>query len=270
MIIDLRDYQEKSVEDLREGFRGGHQSQILVAPTGSGKTVTASHLLGEAQKKSSRAFFVCDRVALVDQTSTTLDRYGIQHGVMQADHWRARPWEHIQVVSAQTLARRKIEDMPKLVLWDECFVAGSMVHTPSGMKPIQFVRSGELVYNAVGIGTVLGVSAKPAGKRKIVKVRFEDGTEIRCTEEHRFFTTESWIQAGKLAGKSVLRIEDMRNLWGGVQAKILQNKSWINNVSAKESLGYSKDLLAILCEEIEESDALKVIAPKNVDDFEKN
>jgi DNA repair protein RadD len=120
VIIDLRDYQEKSVEDLREGFRGGHQSQILVAPTGSGKTVTASHLLGEAQKKSSRAFFVCDRVALVDQTSTTLDRYGIQHGVMQADHWRARPWEHIQVVSAQTLARRKIEDMPKLLLWDEC------------------------------------------------------------------------------------------------------------------------------------------------------
>jgi hypothetical protein len=120
VIIDLRDYQEKSVEDLREGFRGGHQSQILVAPTGSGKTVTASHLLGEALRKQSRAFFVCDRVALVDQTSTTLDRYGIQHGIMQADHWRARPWEHIQVVSAQTLARRKIEDMPKLLLWDEC------------------------------------------------------------------------------------------------------------------------------------------------------
>lgn len=114
----LRDYQKSCVEDLREGLRGGHRSQVLVAPTGAGKTVIAAHLLGEAYAKSSRSYFVCDRVALVDQTSATLDRYGIQHGVIQASHWRYRPWEHIQVISAQTLARRQIE-APKLLIWDE-------------------------------------------------------------------------------------------------------------------------------------------------------
>lgn len=82
-------------------------------------TVIASFLLGEAYNKQSRAFFVCDRVSLVDQTSATLDSYGVAHGVIQADHWRARPWEPIQVVSAQTLARRELPYTPKLLVWDE-------------------------------------------------------------------------------------------------------------------------------------------------------
>lgn len=117
---ELRDYQKDCIEKLRQGLTEGHRSQVLVAPTGAGKTVIASYLLGEAHNKSSRSFFVCDRVALVDQTSATLDAYGVPHGVIQANHWRARPWEHIQVVSAQTLARRDIPYTPKLLVWDEC------------------------------------------------------------------------------------------------------------------------------------------------------
>ena len=116
----LRDYQRDCIEQLRDGVRTGNRSQVLVAPTGGGKTVMASFLLSEAAAKKSVAWFVCDRVALVDQTSTTLDRYGVQHGVIQADHWRNRPYEYVQVVSAQTLARREIKNRPKLIVWDEC------------------------------------------------------------------------------------------------------------------------------------------------------
>ena len=117
---NLRDYQKDCVERLRDGIREGNKSQVLVAPTGSGKTVISSFLLGEAYEKRSRSFFICDRVSLVDQTSATLDLYGVPHGVIQADHWRNRPWEPIQVVSAQTLARRDITHAPSLVIWDEC------------------------------------------------------------------------------------------------------------------------------------------------------
>lgn len=117
---DLRDYQGSCIDSLRDGIRGGHRCQALVAPTGAGKTVIASYLLGEAYNKKTSAFFVCDRVSLVDQTSALLDSYGVKHGVIQAQHWRNRPWEHIQVVSAQTLARRTLEQRPRLLVWDEC------------------------------------------------------------------------------------------------------------------------------------------------------
>lgn len=117
---NLRDYQRDCIEQLRDGIRNGHRAQVLVAPTGAGKTVMASYLLSEASNKQSPAFFICDRVALVDQTSTTLDAYGVSHGVIQASHWRHRPWEYVQVVSAQTLARRELQIKPRLLVWDEC------------------------------------------------------------------------------------------------------------------------------------------------------
>ena len=120
-MIDLRDYQKESVEELRNGIRAGHKAQVLSAPTGSGKTVIASYLMQEASNKMSHATFLCDRVALVDQTSKMLDAYEIPHGVLQADHWRRRPWERIQVASIQTLARRGIkQENTKLLIWDEC------------------------------------------------------------------------------------------------------------------------------------------------------
>lgn len=117
--IDLRHYQDLSVEALRVNIRLKVKNQVLCSPTGSGKTVIAAYLLYEAWQKGVRALFVCDRIALIDQTSEILDRYGIPHGVIQASHWRRRPDEKIQIGSAQTLARR---GWPKadLIIVDEC------------------------------------------------------------------------------------------------------------------------------------------------------
>lgn len=104
--IELREYQDLSVEALRENIRRGIKNQILCSSTGSGKTVIAAYLLYEAWQKGRRAIFVCDRIALIDQTSEVLDRYGIPHGVIQGAHWRREAHHKIQVASAQTLARR--------------------------------------------------------------------------------------------------------------------------------------------------------------------
>lgn len=120
MSLDLRPYQISSVEGLRAGIRAGHRSQVLCSPTGSGKTVIATYLMQEASAKMSRAAFIVDRVALIDQTSRTFDEYQIPHGVIQAQHWRAKPWERIQVCSAQTLARRDFPGALNLIIVDEC------------------------------------------------------------------------------------------------------------------------------------------------------
>lgn len=105
--LDLRPYQLEAIEAVRAHIRAGKKNIILCSPTGSGKTVIGSHLLDESSKKMRRSVFVVDRITLTDQTSTTLDGYGVPHGVIQGDHPRYRPWERVQVASAQTLARRK-------------------------------------------------------------------------------------------------------------------------------------------------------------------
>lgn len=117
-VLNLYDFQEEAVERLRENIRHGVMNQVLAAPTGSGKTIIATHLLEECYEKKKRAVFVADRIALIDQTSAVLDRFGIPHGVIQGSHWRWRPWERIQVASPQTLARRQWPEAD-LVIVDE-------------------------------------------------------------------------------------------------------------------------------------------------------
>jgi superfamily II DNA or RNA helicase len=95
-------------------------------PTGSGKTVVASHLVDECLKKGKNAVFVVDRVTLVDQTSRTFDEYGIDHGVVQADHWRKRAWKNVQVASADTVARRSWP-LADLIVVDECHTVKRVV-----------------------------------------------------------------------------------------------------------------------------------------------
>lgn len=109
----------ESVERLRDGIRAGHRKQVLMAPTGAGKTEIASYMLAEARRKLSRCLFIVDRVNLVDQTSDRLDVYGIPHGVIQAGHWRTRLHERIQVCSAQTIERRGIPEDVSVVFVDE-------------------------------------------------------------------------------------------------------------------------------------------------------
>lgn len=118
--IELRDYQVSAVETLRQKIRGDQKRLILCAGTGAGKTVIASHLLRQADRKGSYALFLVDRVTLVNQTSATLDSYGIRHGVLQGIHERYAPRENVQVCSIQTLARRKLPRDPDLIVYDEC------------------------------------------------------------------------------------------------------------------------------------------------------
>ncbi|MBU9648320.1 DEAD/DEAH box helicase family protein [Burkholderia multivorans] len=118
--IVLRPYQLESVEALRAGMRAGHRAQVLMAPTGAGKTEIGAYLCDEVNKKGRRAAFVVDRVNLVDQTSQRFDKYGIPHGVIQADHWRRRGYERIQICSAQTLEKRGFFPDLDLLIVDEC------------------------------------------------------------------------------------------------------------------------------------------------------
>lgn len=103
-----RGFQDSAHQALRDGVRAGHRRQMLMSPTGSGKTYLGLRIGHEALVKGKRALFIADRRTLIDQTSTTADRYGLSaHGVLMSQHWRNDPSMPFQIASAQTLARRE-------------------------------------------------------------------------------------------------------------------------------------------------------------------
>ncbi len=149
MELQLRDYQSGAIDLLRDGFKAGHRSQILYLATGGGKTECAIALLEAARKKGTKAAMLLDRIVLCDQTSQRLDKYGIDHGVLQSGHWRYRPEEPIQVCSAQTLEKRGSFPGLSLLIIDECHQ--SRKHT------IDFIKNNPQV-------KVIGLTATPFTK----------------------------------------------------------------------------------------------------------
>lgn len=122
-MIELRPYQSVAIEDLRNGFRNSHVRQVLCAPTGAGKSVTALDMLRSAVEKGSKVGFFCERRVLVEQFSRHLDSIGIDHGVMMASHWRYRPQAPVQVASIQTLERMEALPWFDVVFIDEIHAA---------------------------------------------------------------------------------------------------------------------------------------------------
>lgn len=149
MGLELFGYQEKTLVELRQGFKDSHRSQLLVAPTGAGKTEMAIALMEAAAKKGSRVAMVLDRVVLCNQTSERLQRYSIDHGVLQSGHWRFRPYEPIQICSAQTLEKRGTFPGLNLLIVDEAHQTRA--------KTVEFIRNNPQV-------KVVGLSATPFTK----------------------------------------------------------------------------------------------------------
>lgn len=112
-------------------------------------TEMAISLMDAVATKGNRAAMILDRILLCDQTSTRLQKYSIDHGVLQSGHWRYRPDRKIQVCSAQTLeAMGSFPDM-NLMIVDEA-------HTQRS-KTTAFIRNNPHI-------RVVGLSASPFTK----------------------------------------------------------------------------------------------------------
>ena len=104
MRVTLRDYQQEGVENIRGAFRRC-RSVLYCLPTGGGKTVVFSYVTENAIAKGRRVAILVHRQELVDQARSSLERLGLQVGVIAPGHPES-PHLPVQVCSVQSLVRR--------------------------------------------------------------------------------------------------------------------------------------------------------------------
>ncbi len=122
MAIKFRPYQSAAIRDARSSIASGARRLILRAPTGAGKTLIACGIIESAVEKGRRVLFIAHRRELIDQASAKLDEFGLDHGIVMAQHWRRRPGALVQVASIQTLARRELP-AADLIIVDEAHLS---------------------------------------------------------------------------------------------------------------------------------------------------
>ena len=108
-MIELRPYQIDVVGRI-ERVLGDRVAELLVAPTGSGKTVIAAEIINRAVAKYRAVLFLAHRREIIMQTSAKLSANGVRHGIIMAGV-EPRPMERVQSREHRhaACARRSVE-----------------------------------------------------------------------------------------------------------------------------------------------------------------
>lgn len=214
-MLELRDYQIDLRDRAREAIARGVRRILIQAPTGSGKTCLVAAMLKGAVERKKRAWFCCHRgELLVQSVETFIEAADIHTGIIAAGYPMS-PLAPVQVCSVQSLKRRAEKlAPPDLIVWDECFVAGTMI----GDTPIEQIKTSDRVQTwdeerqRFDFRIVLGAH-KQTAPHALYEIQ-TGRTLIICTARHPLLTDVGWriaahLQVGdSLHGLRVVRRHD--------------------------------------------------------------
>lgn len=130
-MIQLRPYQDETIQEAREKLRKIKEMLkrkmiergprlLIQAPPGAGKTVMSAFITMGVLARNKTVGFNCHRDFLVDQTSKTFAKVGIDHSFVASGRWYD-PYCPMHISMVQTLGNRlKKVSAPNTCLWDEC------------------------------------------------------------------------------------------------------------------------------------------------------
>lgn len=133
----LRPYQHQVIQDVYSHIRNGIKRILVVAPTGSGKTLIASQIVAHAVSRTKRVLFIVHRDILISQTYVKLRSFGVDCGFIKAG-WQENRLALVQIASVQTLPRRNWwhEFSADVILLDECHILGWSSVTQQMMREV--------------------------------------------------------------------------------------------------------------------------------------
>lgn len=103
--MNLYDYQEQYISEIKRSFKSGNKKVILCSATGSGKTVMFSFMTKEAFARNKKILILTDRKELFSQSSGSLVQMGLQATEIKPNS-KHKLEGNLFVAMAQTIQRR--------------------------------------------------------------------------------------------------------------------------------------------------------------------
>ena len=107
MSIDLRKYQSKLIQDIRNEFIKGCNRVIMQSATGSGKTIMFTSMVKEASSRGRKCLILTNRVELLEQAGGTFEKFGIIYQNITAKT-KHIPSSLVCVAMVETVKRRLV------------------------------------------------------------------------------------------------------------------------------------------------------------------
>jgi superfamily II DNA or RNA helicase len=238
--LGLRPYQQEAREAIHAQL-ATHRGTVAVLATGCGKTRIVGAVAWDYRLMGRQVLILCPTIELCRQMARSMSDLGLSVGIEQASNVSTRPLPDVTVASVATMRGRRLDSFSAddfgLVVFDECFVAGTMVDG----RPIESVVAGDRVTcvdhgsGAVVRRVVTRVFRKRASR--IFTLRIGE-TEIKCTGNHPIFVRgKGYVDAKEVepgdmccvrSGAGSGRFVDMQELRGDFPGHKTQGKAAVD------------------------------------------
>lgn len=233
-MMTLRPYQVRAIQALRQRVVTGVRRLLLIAPTGSGKTVMAAAMIQSAVAKQKRILFLAHRKELIDQTFDKLFRFGVNAGVIMGSDGRRDDFLATQIASVQTLARR-LDQLPPadIVVIDEAHHA--------------IANSYRAIVERYPSASVIGLTATPWRAGKLTLAEMFDEAVVAATPA-QLFEIQALVPYEAFAYDAP-ELSDVRSVGGDYNQKqlaVATNTSVLVGSVVREYLEHARGRRAIL------------------------
>lgn len=107
MSLQLRDYQQELVDNIKKSMIAGNKSIIVQSPPRSGKTVVMAYIAKQATAKDNHVLFFSHRKEINEQVEATFSKFGVDMDL-------------VTIGGVQSLVRRlDTLPIPEIILIDE-------------------------------------------------------------------------------------------------------------------------------------------------------
>jgi superfamily II DNA or RNA helicase len=220
-------YKPMDHQRVTSEFLTLHRKAFVFSEPGTGKTLSAlwaaDYLIGIG--KVRRVLILCPLSIMQSAWLGDLSNSIIHRSAVVAHHAQSsRRIEMVQqnyefVITNYDGLNLIADEVRKdgrfdLVIVDECFVAGTLVATPQGRRPIEQLQAGDKVLTSDGVMCINRLVRNTT--KQIVEVKLGNGKTIRCTPEHPFFTDAGWVCAKNLKGRRLISGLELSCLRAGI------------------------------------------------------